>query len=346
MSWTASDHRPSFWQLQVLGWGGFALLVTAVALQQPNHARTPVANATAIASMILASIALRPLCRGLMRRPLSWYARATFAFAASFVAGLVTALTIKLLLAGPAGVSRGELARDAVQFAFVLFLWCSLYFSIKEWQRLAREREQVLRAESEAKTARLSALRYQLDPHFLFNTLNAISTLVLAGNTTGATRMLAQLGELLRTTFDNDVALEIPLANEIAIARQYLAIEQTRLGPRLTLDIDIAPDTVDALVPTLLLQPLIENAVRHGVAPLIAGGTVAVRTSRHDQQLQIRITNSGRAGAARTRGVGLTNTAERLATLYGPDHRFALGWPESGGCDVTLELPYRTACAH
>jgi two-component system, LytTR family, sensor kinase len=345
MSWTASDKSPSFWQLQALGWGGFTVLVVGVVMTHPDHARTVAGNTGAIASMILGSIALRPLCRALVRRPMSWYARAAWALAGASVGGVIAAVATELLFAGPDGMSRGELARDAVQFTFVLFLWCNLYFSIKERQRLAREREQLLRAESEAKTARLSALRYQLDPHFLFNALNAVSTLVLAGNTTGATRMLAQLGELLRTTFDNDVALEIPLSSEVALARQYLAIEQTRLGARLTVDMDIAPDTVDALVPTLLLQPLIENAVRHGVAPQIAGGTIAVRTARHEQQLHIQITNSGRAGAVRSRGVGLTNTAERLATLYGADHRFALGWPEAGGCDVTLELPYRTACA-
>ncbi|MGA2048173.1 MAG: histidine kinase, partial [Terracidiphilus sp.] len=139
---------------------------------------------------------------------------------------------------------------------FILFMWCSLYFSIKQWQQSSMEKERLLRAESEVREARLLALRYQLNPHFLFNSLNAVSTLVLDGNAPAATRMLAQIGDLLRTSLDSEVTAEVTLSQERALTEGYLAIEQTRLGERLRIDMAIPFETRDALVPSMLLQPL------------------------------------------------------------------------------------------
>ena len=141
---------------------------------------------------------------------------------------------------------------------------------------------------------------------------------------------------------------ELPLSQELVLTERYLAIEQARLGDRLRVDLDISPETLTAFVPSLLLQPLVENAVRHGIAPLVEGGKIAVRSQRHDSRVHISIVNSGRrhdrihAQAANTTGIGLTNTAERLRTLYGPDHYFGLEWPATGGCQVTVEIPFRT----
>jgi two-component system, LytTR family, sensor kinase len=236
-----------------------------------------------------------------------------------------------------------------LQSTVVLFLWCSLYFSIKQWQRSARERERLLRAESEAREARLSALRYQLNPHFLFNSLNAVSTLVLEGNVPAATRMLAQIGDLLRATLDSPSAPETPLSHEIAFTQQYLAIEETRFGNRLRTTLDISADTLDALVPSMVLQLLVENAVRHRVAPLVDGGAIRILSKLQGSQLQVTVENSGIPGQpqpqnhAGTNGIGLKNTAEHLKTLYGAAHNFVLEWPETGGCQVTIEVPYRKA---
>jgi LytS/YehU family sensor histidine kinase len=239
------------------------------------------------------------------------------------------------------------LASNSLQFSVVLFLWCSLYFSIKQWQQMTQDRERLLRAETEIREARLNALRYQLNPHFLFNSLNAVSTLVLDGNAPAATRMLAQIGELLRTTLDNQVTPEIPLSQEIAFTERYLAIEQTRLGERLRVHLTVPSETLDALVPSMLLQPLVENAVRHGISRLVEGGAVAIASGLHGGRLRIVIGNSGPRIAARQNenrnGIGLSNTAERLKTLYGTNHKFSLHWPEAGGCEVTVELPFRTA---
>jgi LytS/YehU family sensor histidine kinase len=227
---------------------------------------------------------------------------------------------------------------------FILFMWCSLYFSIKQWQQSSEERERLLRVEAEVREARLLALRYQLNPHFLFNSLNAVSTLVLDGNGPAATRMLAQIGDLLRTSLDSEVTAEVTLSQELAFTEGYLAIEQTRLGERLKIDMAVPMETRDALVPSMLLQPLVENAIRYGVAPLIEGGWIAIKSALDGDRLRIVVGNSGRREGEQKKngnGIGLGNTAERLKTLYGANFEFSLGWPEAGGCEVVLELPLR-----
>lgn len=341
---------PSFWLLQIAGWGTFYLLTLVSFLPSlgPHLIREA---GMFVALMFLTSCLLRPVCRSLMRRALSWMALETRGFVWSLLAGGIAGLVLVLLSYTGRPPSWGDWLVTAVQAAIMLFFWCSLYFSIKQWQQSAGEREMLLRAEAEARDARLSALRYQLNPHFLFNSLNAVSTLVLDGKATAATRMLAQIGELLRTILDSEALPEAPLSWEIAVVERYLAIEQTRLGDRLRVEMSIAPETLDALVPSMLLQPLVENAVRHGVAPLIEGGTIRVRSELNDGRLQVRVRNSGMPTArsaqtgvpAGARGIGLGNTAARLQTLYGADHKFELQWPQEGGCEVIVELPYRKA---
>jgi len=336
---------PSFWQLQTMGWLG--LYILAVVGSIPDFLKRPAAlrdTTVAVLFMFLATFALRPICRSLRRRTLPLLAFEMRAFVWSLLLGVAGALTAELTVLRFRTMDWTDLAGNAVQFSVVLFLWCSLYFSIKQWQQSAEERERLLRAEAEAREARLSALRYQLNPHFLFNSLNAVSTLVLDGNVPAATRMLAQIGDLLRTTLDQEIVPEVPLSQEIAFTKQYLAIEQTRLGERLRVDMTISPETLDGLVPSMLLQPLVENAVRHGIAPLVKGGTIGIQSELRDGQLQIVVRNSGAIAVKEgkpTNGIGLTNTAERLKTFYGVNHRFTLEWPAAGGCEVTVELPFQ-----
>jgi two-component system LytT family sensor kinase len=336
---------PSFWQLQMMGWSCLYVLVLVGSIPDLLHRSGAFRGETlAMVFMFMGSCVLRPICRALWRRALPWLAFEIRVFAWSLLVGTAGAFAAELSVLGFRKMDWAELAGNSVQFAVVLFLWCSLYFSIKHWQQSAQERERLLRAEAEAREARLSALRYQLNPHFLFNSLNAVSTLVLDGDVPAATRMLAQIGELLRTSQDNETVLEVPLSQEIAFTEQYLAIEQIRLGERLRVDLAISPATLDALVPSMLLQPLVENAVRHGIAPVVEGGTIAIRSQFHDGQLQIIVKNSGAVAAREDtpmNGIGLSNTIERLKTLYGIDQKFTLVWPRAGGCEVTVELPIR-----
>jgi two-component system LytT family sensor kinase len=300
-----------------------------------------------VVGMFLGSIALHPVCRWLLRQPQSWFAFELKAAVCSVLASTLSACGTGLWLHSFNRTDWFSLVSYWMWSSFVLFMWCSLYFSIKQWQQSTEEKQRLLRAETEVRDARLLALRYQLNPHFLFNSLNAVSTLILDGKGSAATEMLAQIGEFLRSSLDSEVKTEVAFSDEIELTERYLAIEQTRLGDRLRFELAVAPETRNALVPSMLLQPLVENAVRYGVSPLVEGGWIGISSSVQSNQLQIVIHNSGerRSGEQRMNrnGVGLGNTEDRLKTLYGTNYRFSLEWPESGGCQVTVELPYRTS---
>jgi hypothetical protein len=185
-----------------------------------------------------------------------------------------------------------------------------------------REREiAAARLEQAVAAARLDALQMELNPHFLFNTLNAISGLVGNGERDTAVRMLARLGDLLRLTLARDGTHMVPLRRELELAGLHLDIEQTRFRDRLTVAIEPDPDTLDLPVPTLLLQPLVENAIRHGIAPHPGPGRVVVRSRRSGEQLVLEVEDSGNGFAAdngiRPGGRGIANVRARLAELYG-----------------------------
>jgi two-component system, LytTR family, sensor kinase len=338
----------SFWQVQIAGWICFYLFDLLESIHSFMTKREYLDEETVpVLFMFLGSCALRPFCRWLLRQSQSWIAFELKAAAASLATSIPVACASGLILQRSYHVPWHALVSVWMWSFFILFMWCSLYFSIKQWQQSSMEKERLLRAESEVREARLLALRYQLNPHFLFNSLNAVSTLVLDGNAPAATRMLAQIGDLLRSSLDSEVTAEVALAQELVFTEGYLAIEQTRLGDRLKFGMEIPLETRDALVPSMLLQPLVENAVRYGVAPLIEGGWITINSALRANRLRIVIVNSGRHGEGEQKkngnGIGLGNTGERLKSLYGTDFEFSLGWPEAGGCEVVLELPLRRA---
>jgi LytS/YehU family sensor histidine kinase len=182
----------------------------------------------------------------------------------------------------------------------------------------------------------------QLQPHFLFNSLNAIAALVHT-NPEGADEMLAALSELLRLTLETSGAQELPLQQELQFVERYLAIEHVRFGDRLRFDLDVPPDTHAAMVPTFLLQPLVENAVRHGLEPQSGAGLLTVRARREDRMLRISIADNGVGlgnGTAKHEGIGLTNTRARLWALY--RDQASLELRNADGLSVDIILPFRT----
>jgi two-component system LytT family sensor kinase len=336
---------PSFWQLQFMGWLGFyfALILSVLPYGKLEEIRN---QTIACGALFLASSLLRPVCRSLLRRSLPWMAMALRALVWSAALGTVAAFVTELAILRIVRLVWTDLLVNVLQISVMLFLWCTLYFSIKLWQQSALERERLLRAESEARSAQLSALRYQLNPHFLFNSLNAVSTLVLRGDASRATRMLSQISGLLRTLLDGPIVAEVALAQELDFAKEYLAIEQSRLGERLQVIFEIAPECLDAAVPSMLLQPLLENAVRHGVGRIREAGIIEIRASGENNRLFLIIRNSGPRHSTDAEpvknggGVGLANTTARLQRHYGSEHQFALQWPDAGGCEITIQLPF------
>jgi two-component system, LytTR family, sensor kinase len=189
--------------------------------------------------------------------------------------------------------------------------------------------------------AQLQALQRQLHPHFLFNTLNTISAL-MHRDTEAADEMLERLSDLLRLTLDRVGTQHVSLKDELDFLHKYLEIEKTRFGDRLQIHIDVEPETLDAAVPNLVLQPLVENALRHGIGPKIGGGRVDI-SARHESDtlwLQVRDNGVGLSQDAFHKGVGLTNTRSRLQHLYGDRHRFECHTPPGGGLSVTVVIPF------
>lgn len=210
---------------------------------------------------------------------------------------------------------------------------------------LERER-QALRAEASLAEARLAMLQAKLNPHFLFNTLNSIAHFVREAPER-AEDMIASLSELLRSVLANADQREVPLSKELSFIDSYLAIQQIRFGERLRVQREIAPDALRASVPTLLLQPLVENAVIHGIAPQREGGTLTLVVRHEGQRLRIELSDTGvglgapRASRHPSTGLGLSITRERLSSLYDGDHTFTLSADAGGGARVVIEIPFR-----
>jgi LytS/YehU family sensor histidine kinase len=191
--------------------------------------------------------------------------------------------------------------------------------------------------------ARLENLRLQLQPHFLFNALNAISSAVY-DDPRKADQMIARLSNLLRSTINDSEKQLVPLDREIGTLELYLDIMRQRFEDRLSVDVHVEPEVQNALVPHLLLQPIVENSIRHGADPASNSIRVSVTAAREGANMRLRIRDSGRGlpqGKLR-RGTGLSNTAERLQQLYGARHTLAFENCEGGGLAVTVEVPYRT----
>ena len=209
------------------------------------------------------------------------------------------------------------------------------------FSRATEEREQL---EARLARAQLQSLRLQLHPHFLFNTLNTINALI-GTDRHAAERVISGLSELLRMSLSNASEQEVTLAKELELLAHYIEIQQIRFQDRLTVNFRIDPDARFALVPNLMLQPLVENAIRHGIAPRAAPGHVIVSAARRGNRLELSVVDDGvgeRAAREHRDGVGLGNTRARLLSLYGSEHRFEAGGGSTGGFTVRIDIPYRT----
>ena len=210
-----------------------------------------------------------------------------------------------------------------------------------------RERElQSSQLEAQLAHAQLEVLKIQLEPHFLFNTLNSIAALARV-NGPAAENMTLQLADLLRFSLDAMGVHEVPLSRELTILQKYIDIQQTRFQDRLQVDMDIAGNTLSALVPNMILQPLVENAIRHGIGPRRAPGHVRILTRQVFDELWMEISDNGvgltcYGGVVPPEGVGLRNTRARLQQLYNHDHRLTLEDAPGGGCVVKIHIPFRT----
>lgn len=242
-----------------------------------------------------------------------------------------------------------EVFGGALSSMYLLLCWTGLYFGIKYYESMQQQREAVLKSTALAQEAQLKMLRYQLNPHFLFNTLNAISTLILDNQNRTANDAVMRLSDFLRYTLDQDPMKRVTLRQELDALNLYLNTERLRFGERLRLEFAVEERALDALVPSLVLQPLIENAVKYAISPRESGGTIRIEGRVRGSMLELVVADDGPGlnpgvATAGGRGVGLRNTRERLAVLYGENHRVAMlnGQP---GLRVEIGLPYEGAPA-
>jgi signal transduction histidine kinase len=340
-----------FWSLQLAGWTAYA-----VALILPWLGRYPLSvmwsNKLVIAGTgLLTSSALRLVYRRVASRHPGFLTAGVVALGASIAGAFAWNAAASVVLGRSLqhdSVLLGALGRTFPRFdgvlyhTLVLLTWSLLYFGARHYRDLVAERERSLRAESLAREARLLALRYQIGPHFFFNALNSISTLVVTDRKAEATTMIARLADLLRASLESPARGMIPLQHEMDIVRAYLAIEQVRFADRLTASVDVDARTLDVLVPSMILQPLVENAVRHAVAVRDEPTRVTITSTIAGDSLVLCVTDDGpgtTATSPRGFGVGLTNVRARLDEVYGASHRFLTGATAEGGFRAEIVVP-------
>ena len=227
----------------------------------------------------------------------------------------------------------------------VMLCWSGLYFGIKYYHLLQEEKKRGLKSETMAHEAQLKMLRYQLNPHFLFNTLNAISTLILDKQNELANTMVTRLSHFLRYSLDNDPMAKVTLAEEIEAMKLYLDIEKVRFAERLRLAFEVDGGAEQALIPSLLLQPLVENAIKYAIAQSVNGGAIRIAARVFAGELLLEVSDDGPGldpsvvCKNKRTGVGLANTRERLAELYGGNHSFQLGKTEPHGLTINIRIP-------
>ncbi len=358
---TATNWR-LVWLFSIASWSVLWLLMCAQSLVYFRENALPVpwikfvswflevAGLWGVASPIaLWYIWKRPLTRADWRRSLPYQ-----------IAGWIV---IPALLAAPLQLGRfvASLALDSAELysplnllsfsrlylnAFLAYLDVLLAGLAIYYAREAKSRQlRASKLEARLAEAQLDVLRMQLHPHFLFNTLNTVSAL-MHKDVHAADRMLALLGDLLRDSFEKLGAQEVSLKQELGFLEKYLEIEKTRFQDRLSVQTDIDPETLDAEVPNLMLQPLVENAIRHGIARRREAGHIHLAAWRDGDRLELRVRDNGPGLSSEGEllggsGVGLSNTQARLRQLYGTAHRFELLAPEAGGLEVVLSIPFK-----
>jgi anti-sigma regulatory factor (Ser/Thr protein kinase) len=221
-------------------------------------------------------------------------------------------------------------------------------YGIDVYRQHRRRELQASQLQTQLAQAQLEALRMQLHPHFLFNTLNGIAMLVRKGGQQEAVKMLAGLSDLLRLALENAGTQVVTLEQELSFLERYLELQRIRYRDRLKIKLAVAPDTLSAEVPNLILQPIVENAIRHGVDRSREAGLVEIRTRREDGRLRMEVRDdgpgfSGTRSSGESEGVGLTNTRKRLERLYGSDHLFEIGDAPERGALAVVEIPFRRA---
>ncbi len=343
------DKNRAFWILQSIGWSGYFFLRTISGFANSKGWMFLVHTLLLTAT----GYSLTLLMASLFRRLITL--RPALTLALSFAAVVVAATAFSVIevwsvstFINPNFKPQGVEYLGGILLDFsLLAAWTALYYGINYFLLLEEQIRQRERLESAASSAQLAMLRYQLNPHFLFNTLNSISTLVLLKQTERANAMLARLSSFLRYTLANEPTAKVTLAQEVETLKLYLEIEKMRFEDRLRPHFRIESETIGARLPSLLLQPLIENAIKYAVTPAENGADIWISAQREGQAVRIEVADNGDGegaalAASPSTGVGLANIRDRLTQAYSASHRFETKKNERGGFSVIVEIPFET----
>jgi two-component system, LytTR family, sensor kinase len=341
-----TNRNAMFWLLHSLCWLAYAATQYLGALiysKPPGFMKVIFAGAIA---GFLASAPLRYVCRRLWGYPP--VTAIIGALAAAYIAAIVRSFALnlaylKFLPESFWAASVMDYFSGTLSSAYLMACWVGAYFAFRYYESMQQQLEATLRATALAQEAQLKMLRYQLNPHFLFNTLNAISTLILDKRNATANSAVTRLSEFLRYTLDQDPMKRVTVEQEIEALNLYLEIEKLRFGDRLALSYRIDPHAMQALIPSLLLQPLIENAIKYAVAPREQGGRICIDGAVLGDKIRLSVGDDGPGivdgqRLESGRGVGVRNTRERLQVLYGDRATVEL-LDQQPGLKVQLTLP-------
>jgi two-component system LytT family sensor kinase len=343
------DKNRAFWILQSIGWSGYFFLRTLSGFANNLGWMLLVHTLLLTATGYSLTLLMGSLYRRLIRMKPLWTLILSLAAVvlASTIFSVIETWSVATFLKPdfkPQGVAwLGALPLD---FA-LLAAWTALYYGINYFLLLEDQIRLRERLESQASSAQLAMLRYQLNPHFLFNTLNSISTLVLLKHTERANAMLARLSSFLRYTLANEPTAKVTLAQEVETLKLYLEIEKMRFEERLRPHFKIESETIGARLPSLLLQPLIENAIKYAVTPAENGADIWITAKREGQAVRLEVADNGNGegaeiAASPSTGVGLANIRDRLSQAYGAAQRFETRQNDRGGFSVIIEIPFET----
>ena len=345
------SNRHQFLLLNIVGWAGYCLstYVAAFYWDKPINYYWVVSVGSLLG--FFTSFLLRPIYRYV------WNA----SLATRIITVVLAAYLCSLIWVVPYNISYWELYKNGYRpdnwtgyfwgifnIYYIFICWSCLYFGIKFYQGMQDANQRVLKANALAHEAQLKMLRYQLNPHFLFNTLNAISTLILEKNTNRANQMVSRLSDFLRYSLDNDPMQKVTLEQEISTLNLYLGIEKIRFEERLNLDFEIESEAEKALIPSLILQPLVENSIKYAIAKAERGGTITLRAKVFANELLLELKDDGPGvelvdgQLPKGRGVGVRNTKERLSELYNSNHSFELKNMQPNGLQINIRLPFET----
>jgi sensor histidine kinase YesM len=343
------EKSRAFWTLQAAGWTGYLILrsVSSISNGPSLDVIIPVIIESIVGYCITLLLStLYGYYRGLPRISAILLTIITLAIA-TILYSVLDAFSFSFIKLANPGLNLNLVLGTVFLNFTVLAGWSALYFGINFYLIVEEQIDQLAALENTASSAQLAMLRYQLNPHFLFNTLNSISTLVLLKQTERANAMLSRLSSFLRYTLANEPTAHVTIAQEVETLKLYLEIEKMRFEDRLRPSFEVDPRVAMARLPSLLLQPLVENAIKYAVTPKEEGAEIAVVARLAGDRVQIAVSDTGpglnemKARPSLSTGVGLANIRERLAQAYGPDHRFDTRSLPSGGFEVEIEIPFQ-----